>query len=148
MAEVVWDQELATNLKSAFLLALAVLPHLTRPGGRIINISSDGALTGGGLRTISYVSAKAGLLGLARALAREYSPQGITVNTIAPGFIADTGATRRVPEDIVRDITARLPIARPGHVNDVAAAALFLASPDAGFIAGEVLNVNGGRQFG
>jgi 3-oxoacyl-[acyl-carrier protein] reductase len=148
-AEAVWDHELATNLKGAFLMTLAVLPHLARPGGRIINISSDGALTGGpGLRTIGYVSAKAGLLGLTRALAREYSPQGITVNTIAPGFIADTGATRRVPDEMVRNIAAQLPVARPGHVNDVAAAALFLASPDAGFITGEVLNVNGGRHFG
>jgi 3-oxoacyl-[acyl-carrier protein] reductase len=148
-AEAVWDQELSTNLKGAFLMALAVLPHLTRPGGRIINISSDGALTGGGgLRTIGYVSAKAGLLGLTRALAREYSAQGITINTIAPGFIADTGATARVPEDIVKSIAAQLPVARPGHVNDVAAAALFLASPEAGFITGETLNVNGGRQFG
>jgi 3-oxoacyl-[acyl-carrier protein] reductase len=148
-AEAVWDQELATNLKGAFLMALAVLPHLVRPGGRIINISTDGALTGGpGLRTIGYVSAKAGLLGLTRALAREYSPQGITVNTIAPGFIAGTGATGRVPDETVRDIAAQLPVARPGHVNDVAEAALFLASPDAGFITGEVLNVNGGRHFG
>jgi len=148
-AEAIWDQELATNLKGAFLMALAVLPHLTRPGGRIINISSDGALTGGGgLRTIGYVSAKAGLLGLTRALAREYSGQGITVNTIAPGFIAGTGATGRVPEEIVKSIAAQLPVGRPGQVNDVAAAALFLASPDAGFITGEVMNVNGGRQFG
>jgi 3-oxoacyl-[acyl-carrier protein] reductase len=148
-AEAVWDQELATNLKGAFLMALAVMPHLARPGGRIINISSDGALTGGpGLRTIGYVSAKAGLLGLTRALAREYSSQGITVNTIAPGFIADTGATARVPEGIVQSIAAQLPVGRPGHVNDVAAAALFLASPDAGFITGELLNVNGGRHFG
>jgi 3-oxoacyl-[acyl-carrier protein] reductase len=148
-AEAVWDQELATNLKGAFLMTLAALPHLVRPGGRIINISTDGALTGGpGLRTIGYVSAKAGLLGLTRALAREYSPQGITVNTIAPGFIAGTQATGRVPDEMVRDIAAQLPVARPGHTNDVAAAALFLASPDAGFITGEVLNVNGGRHFG
>ena len=148
-AEAIWDQELATNLKGAFLMALAVLPHLTRPGGRIINISSDGALTGGGgLRTIGYVSAKAGLLGLTRALAREYSGQGITVNTIAPGFIAGTGATGRVPEEIVKSIAAQLPVGRPGDMNDVAAAAVFLASPDAGFITGELLNVNGGRQFG
>jgi len=148
-AEAIWDLELATSLKGAFLMALAVLPHLTRPDERIINISSDGALTGGGgLRTIGYVSAKAGLLGLTRALAREYSGQGITVNTIAPGFIADTGATGRVPEAIVKSIAAQLPVGRPGQVNDVAAAALFLASPDAGFITGEVLNVNGGRQFG
>jgi len=148
-AEAVWDYELATNLKGAFLMALAVLPHLARPGGRIINISSDGALTGGGgLRTIGYVSAKAGLLGLTRALAREYSPHGITVNTIAPGFIAGTGATGRLSEEIVKSIAAQLPVARPGSMNDVAAAALFLASPEAGFITGETLNVNGGRQFG
>jgi 3-oxoacyl-[acyl-carrier protein] reductase len=148
-AEAVWDQELATNLKGPFLMALAVLPHLTRPGGRIVNISSDGALTGGGgLRTIGYVSAKAGLLGLTRALAREYSPQGITVNTIAPGFIGGTAGTGRLPEEIVKSIAAQLPVGRPGYVHDVAAAALFLASPDAGFITGEVLNVNGGRQFG
>ena len=70
------------------------------------------------------------------------------MNTIVPGFIADTGATGRVPENIVRDIAAQLPVVRPGHVNDVAAAALFLASPDAGFITGAMLNVNGGRQFG
>jgi len=148
-AEAIWDLELATSLKGAFLMALAVLPHLTRPDERIINISSDGALTGGGgLRTIGYVSAKAGLLGLTRALAREYSGQGITINTIAPGFIAGTGATGRVPEAIVKSIAAQLPVGRPGDVNDVAAAALFLASPDAGFITGEVMNVNGGRQFG
>jgi len=148
-AEAVWDHELATNLKGAFLMALATLPHMARPGGRIINISSDGALTGGpGLRTIGYVSAKAGLLGLTRALAREYSPQDITVNTIAPGFIAGTGATGRVPDKIVQDIAAQLPVGRPGHLNDVAAAAQFLASPEAGFITGEVLNVNGGRHFG
>jgi NAD(P)-dependent dehydrogenase (short-subunit alcohol dehydrogenase family) len=70
------------------------------------------------------------------------------VNTIAPGFIADTGATGRVPEETLREIAAQLPVARPGHVKDVAAAALFLASPDAGFITSELLNVNGGRHFG
>lgn len=148
-AAKVWDEELDTNLKGAFLMALAVTPHLPRPGGRIINISSDGAFTGaGGLRTIGYASAKAGLLGLTHALAREYSTQGITANVIAPGFIADTGATGRLPEQVVQDIAAQLPVGRPGHVNDVAAAALFLASPDADFITGEVLNVNGGRLFG
>lgn len=148
-AEEVWDEEMGTNLKGAFLMALAVAPHLPRPGGRIINISSDGAFSGGGgLRTLGYVAAKAGLLGLTRGLAREFSPQGITVNTIAPGFIAGTGATGHLPEQIVKDIAAQLPVGRPGQVNDVAAAALFLASADASFITGEVLNVNGGRLFG
>ncbi len=148
-AAQVWDEELGTNLKGAFLMAFAVAPHLPRPGGRIINISSDGAFTGArGLGTIGYVSAKAGLLGLTHALAREYSPQGITANVIAPGFIAGTGATGHLPEQVVQGIAAQLPVGRPGHVNDVAAAALFLASPETGFITGEVLNVNGGRLFG
>ncbi len=148
-AEQVWDDEIATNLKGPFLMALAVAPHLSRPGGRIINISSDGAFTGAvGLRTLGYVSAKAGVLGLTRALAREFSPRGITVNAIAPGFIADTGATGHLSAETVQGIAAQLPVGRPGHVGDVAAAALFLASPGAGFITGEVLNVNGGRLFG
>ena len=95
-----------------------------------------------------YMAAKAGMLGLTHALAREYGPQGITVNVIAPGFIADTGATGHLSEQIVKGIAAQLPVGRPGSVNDVAAAALFLASADAGFITGEILNVNGGRLFG
>ncbi len=148
-AEQIWDEEMGANLKGAFLMSLAVAPHLPRPGGRIINLSSDGAFSGAvGLRTMGYVAAKAGVLGLTRALAREYGPQGITANVIAPGFIAGTGATERIPEDVVKGIAAQLPVGRPGHVSDVASAALFLASPDAGFITGEVLNVNGGRLFG
>jgi 3-oxoacyl-[acyl-carrier protein] reductase len=148
-AEEIWDEEMGVNLKGAFLMSLAVAPHLSRPGGRIINVSSDGAFTGAiGLRTVGYVSAKAGLLGLTRGLAREYSPRGITVNVIAPGFIAGTGSNRQVPDEMVKGIAAQLPVGRPGHVDDVASAALFLASPDAGFITGEILNVNGGRLFG
>lgn len=148
-AEEIWDEEIDTNLKGPFLMALAVAPHLPRPGGRIIHISSDGAFTGAaGLRTIGYVAAKAGLLGLTHGLAREFGPQGITVNAIAPGFIADTGATGHLSAETVKSIAAQLPVGRPGHVSNVAAAALFLASPDAGFITGEILNVNGGRLFG
>lgn len=124
-------------------------PICRDPGGRIINISSDGAFTGGiGLRTLGYITAKAGVLGLTRGLAREYSPHGITVNAIAPGFIAGTGTTGHLPADVVKGIAAQLPVGRPGHVKDVAVAALFLASSEAGFITGEVLNTNGGRVFG
>jgi len=148
-AQTIWDEEIAVNLTGAFLMTHAVAPHLARPGGRIIYISSDGAFTGGiGLRLAGYVAAKAGLLGLMRALALEYGPQGITVNTIAPGFIAGTGSNARVPEETIKNIAAQLTVRRAGHVNDVAAAALFLASPEASFITGEVLNVNGGRVFG
>ena len=148
-AQEIWDEEIGVNLTGAFLMTLAVAPHLPRPGGRIIYVSSDAALTGGaGLRLAGYTAAKAGLLGLTRALALEYGPQGITVNAIAPGFIAGTGSNKRVPEETVKSIAAQLPVRRAGDVKDVAAAALFLASPDAGFITGEVLNVNGGRVFG
>ncbi len=148
-AQAIWDEEIAVNLTGAFLMTHAVAPHLPRPGGRIIFISSDGAFTGGaGLRIAGYVAAKAGLLGLMRALALEYGPQGITVNTIAPGFIAGTGSNARVPEETIKSIAAQLPVRRAGAVSDVAAAALYLASTEAGFVTGEVLNVNGGRVFG
>ena len=148
-AEEIWNKQIGVNLTGSFLMSHAVAPHLKRPGGRIINISSDGALTGAnGIRLAGYAAAKAGLFGLTRSLALEYGPQGITVNTIVPGFIADTDANGHMPEDVVKNIAAQLPVRRVGQMNDVAAAALFLASPDAGFITGELLNVNGGRVFG
>ena len=144
-----WDEQIAVNLTGAFLMTLATSPHLSRPGGRVINVGSDAALTGGiGLRLAGYSAAKAGLLGLTRALALEFGPQGITVNTIAPGFIPNTNMNEPMPEETIRSIASRLPVRRGGTVNDVAAAALYLASPDAGFITGELLNVNGGRVFG
>jgi len=148
-AEDIWNRQIGVNLTGAFLMIHAIAPHLRRPGGRIINISSDGALTGAnGLRLAGYAAAKAGLFGLMRSLALEYGPQGITVNTITPGFIADTDANGQIPEEIVKGIAVQLPVRRAGEVKDVVAAALFLASPDAGFITGELLNVNGGRVFG
>jgi 3-oxoacyl-[acyl-carrier protein] reductase len=144
-AEEIWDDQIGVNLTGAFLMTLAVAPHLPRPGGRIINISSDAALTGGpGLRLIGYAAAKAGLLGLTRSLAIEFGPQGITVNVIAPGAIM----TGPMPEEAIKSITAMLPVRRVGNVNDIASAALFLASPEAGFITGELMNINGGRVFG
>jgi 3-oxoacyl-[acyl-carrier protein] reductase len=82
------------------------------------------------------------------ALARELSPQGITVNAVAPGFIADTEFTGQWPEERVKGIIAQTPVGRAGQASDVAASVLFLASPEASFITGEVLNVNGGWLFG
>ncbi len=145
----IWDDQIGVNLTGTFMMTLAAAPHLPRPGGRIINISSDAALTGGaGLRLAGYTAAKAGLLGLTRALALEYGPQGITVNVIAPGFIAESEMNAHMPDEVVKRVAAQLPVRRAGMANDVAAAALFLASPEAGFITGETLNVNGGRVFG
>lgn len=148
-AERLWDEMVDTNLKGSFLMAAAVAPHMTRPGGRIVNISSIAAFTGGSRAgSMAYAAAKAGVLGLTYGLARELSPQGITVNAIAPGFIANTGFTGEWSEERVRGIIAETPIGRGGHVSDVVAAALYLSSPDASFVTGEVLNVNGGWLFG
>lgn len=148
-AEQVWNEEIGTNLKGAFLMSIAAARHLPRPGGRIINISSIAAFTGGSRPgAIGYAAAKSGLLGLTYALARELSPQGITVNAVAPGFIAQTEFTGHWPEERVNSIVAQTPIGQAGRASDVAAAVLFLASPEASFITGEVLNVNGGWLFG
>lgn len=145
-AKAVWDEMLSNNLTGAFLMTYAALPHLTRPGGRIINISSDAALNGGaGLRTLGYVPAKAGLHGPTRSVAQVVSPEGITANTITPGFIRDSEGNQRLPDDVVQGIARHLLVRRPGSVKDIAAAAFYLASPEAGYITAEVLNANGGR---
>jgi len=148
-AEQEWDAVIDTNLKGSFLMTVAVAPYLIRPGGRIIYISSIAAFTGGSRAgSAAYAAAKAGVLGLTYGFARELSSQGITVNAVAPGFIADTGFTGAWPEERIRAIIAQTPIGRAGHVNDIAAAVLYLASPEASFVTGEVLNVNGGWLFG
>ncbi len=148
-AERLWDAVVDANLKGAFLMAMAVAPHLPRPGGRIINVSSIAAFTGGSRPgAVAYAAAKAGLIGVTYALARELSPQGITVNAIAPGFVAGTEFTGQWSEERIRGIISETPVGRGGQPNDIAAAVLYLASPDASFVTGEVLNVNGGWLFG
>ena len=148
-AERNWDGELAIHLKGSFLMAAAIAPHLPRPGGRIINISSIAAFTGGSRAgSVAYAAAKAGLIGMTYGLARELSPQGITVNAIAPGFIANTGFTGAWPEERVQSLIAQIPAGRAGQSADIAAAIMYLASPEASFVTGEVLHVNGGALFG
>jgi 3-oxoacyl-[acyl-carrier protein] reductase len=148
-AERAWDTLMDTNLKGSFLMTVAVAPHLRRPGGRIIYISSIAAFTGGSRAgSTGYSASKAGVIGLTYGFARELSEQGITVNAIAPGFIANTGFTGSWPEERVKGIVSQTPVGRAGQGNDIAAAALYLASPEASFVTGEVLNVNGGWLFG
>lgn len=144
-----WDETIATNLTGAFLMSLAVAPYLERPGGRIISISSIAAYTGGQRGgSIDYAAAKAGLVGMTHGLARDLSKEGVTANVVVPGFIARTEFTGGWSDERVQSIVAETPAGRPGSAEDVAAAVAYLASPEAAFVTGEVLHVNGGWRFG
>jgi 3-oxoacyl-[acyl-carrier protein] reductase len=137
---------LASNLVGTYLMVHALLPHLRRPGGRIVNISSIAALRGGGGM---YSAAKAGVLGLTYSLAGDLGPEGITVNAIAPGLILDTEffGESMTEEHALRTI-AQTPMRRTGQPRDIAAAARYLALDEASFVTGQVLHVNGGWLFG
>lgn len=149
LADEGWDAVIAGNLTGSFLMAHAAAPLLRSPGGRIINISSIGAQTGGSRPGgLAYAAAKAGLHGLTFALARELAPRGITANVIAPGFIAGTGFTGAWPDERVSAIVAETPLGRAGAPADVAGAALWLASDAAAFVTGAVIPVNGGWRIG
>jgi 3-oxoacyl-[acyl-carrier protein] reductase len=148
-AEQAWETVIGTNLKGSMLMTVAVAPHLVRPGGRIIYISSIAAFTGGSKAgSTAYATAKAGLHGLTYGFARELSEQGITVNTIAPGFVANTDFTGAWPAERVNGIIAQTPVGRAGRAEDIAAGVRYLASPEASFVTGEILSINGGWLFG
>jgi 3-oxoacyl-[acyl-carrier protein] reductase len=149
-AERLWDEVVDANLKGTFLASHAAAPHMSRPGGRIINISSIAANTGGSQPGgLAYAAAKAGVIGLTYALARELSPQGITANAIAPGFVPTTGFFGgKVDEERIRAVSEQTPLGRPGQPEDVAGAAVYLASDAAAFVTGQVIQVNGGWNFG
>jgi 3-oxoacyl-[acyl-carrier protein] reductase len=141
-----WDVVLATNLTATFVLAQAVLrPMLKQRSGRIIAVSSVVGQTGNAGQ-VNYAASKAGLIGLTKALAREVASRNITVNAIAPGMI-DTDMTRAVADRAQGDWMAQIPLARLGTVDEVAAAACFLASDEAAYITGHVLAVNGGMYM-
>ena len=141
-----WDAVIATNLTAAFTLTQAAMrPMLKQRSGRIISISSVVGQMGNAGQT-NYAASKAGLIGFAKALAREVASRGITVNVIAPGMIA-TDMTRAISEKAQVDWAAQIPLGRLGSVHDVAAAACFLASDEAAYITGHVLAVNGGMYM-
>ncbi|MDE3037904.1 MAG: acetoacetyl-CoA reductase [Pseudomonadota bacterium] len=141
-----WDTVIATNLNSCFYMSKAVLDSTRdKKFGRIINISSmNGQL--GQFGQTNYSAAKAGILGFTKALARETASRGITVNAIAPGYIA-TDMVKAVKEEVMKGIVAGIPVGRLGEPEEVARAVLFLADDAAGFITGETLSVNGGQYM-
>jgi 3-oxoacyl-[acyl-carrier protein] reductase len=148
MSDDHWHEVLEINLSSAFFLVRASLKRITRPGGRVVVMSSMAAYTGGSGGAGAYAAAKAGLLGLTRALAKEVAPLGVTVNAVTPGLILGTPfhETFTKAEDQAATI-ARLPVGRPGSPEDVAGLVAYLASTDAGFITGQVVNVTGGQEL-
>jgi len=142
-----WDAVLGTNLTGAFLLTQAVLrPMLKNRWGRIINVSSVVGRTGQAGQ-VNYAASKAGLIGLTRSLAREVASRGITVNAVAPGYI-ETAMTAVLDEKVRAAMMAEIPLGRAGTDVEVAQSVAFLASDAAGYITGQVLDVNGGMFMG
>ncbi|MBI2122915.1 MAG: 3-oxoacyl-[acyl-carrier-protein] reductase [Armatimonadetes bacterium] len=147
MKEEDWLEVLNTNLTGAFFCTKAVLREFLRQrSGRIINITSVAGQIGTAGQA-NYAAAKAGLIGMTKAIAREVASRGITVNAVAPGFI-DAGITRQLPPDVARSYIEQVPLGRAGKSDEVAAAVVFLASEDAAYITGQVLNVDGGLVMG
>lgn len=143
MSEDDWDAVLTTNLKGAFLCSKAVVrPMLRQRSGRIVNMTSVVGLVGNAGQ-VNYAAAKAGLVGLTKSLAREVGSRGITVNAVAPGFI-ETRLTDVLPEQLKDSLLQNIPLGRFGSPEDVAGAVRFLVSPDASYITGHVLTVDGG----
>jgi 3-oxoacyl-[acyl-carrier protein] reductase len=143
MSDEDWDTVLNIDLKSAFLCTRAVLRHMVRQRwGRIISIASIVGLTGNAGQA-NYAAAKAGIIGFTRSVAKEVASRGITANAIAPGFI-DTKMTHQLDEKQSQELMKRIPVGYPGSPRDVAEAVAFLASEEARYITGQVLNVDGG----
>lgn len=143
LSEDDWDAVIDTNLKGAFLCTKAAIrPMLRQRSGRIVNMSSVVAITGNPGQA-NYTAAKAGLIGFTRTVAREVASRGITVNAIAPGFIA-TQMVDSIPEDLQAQIRERIPLGAFGTPEDVAGCVAFLVSADAAYITGQVLSIDGG----
>lgn len=147
-----WKKVIDVNLNGVFNMVYIFKPLLRRPGGRVINISSTAALIGstsGGVGA-AYAAAKAGLHGFSRTLVHELSGDGITVNCVAPGVVDHTEffTENGVPDDRRQKYLDMIPLKKLGTPEDIAAGVIYLASDEAGFITGEILNINGGMVFG
>jgi acetoacetyl-CoA reductase len=141
-----WNEVIQTNLTSCFNMCHAVLNGMRdRAFGRIVNIGSINGQAGQ-YGQVNYAAAKSGIHGFTKALAQEGAAKGITVNAIAPGYIA-TEMVRAVPENVLEKIVARIPIGRLGEASEIARGVAFLVSDDAGFITGSTLSINGGQHM-
>ncbi|RYG33943.1 MAG: SDR family oxidoreductase, partial [Burkholderiales bacterium] len=141
-----WDAVLDTNLKAVFRLSRAVVrPMMKQRYGRIINITSVVGASGNPGQA-NYAAAKAGVAGMARALARELGSRNITVNCVAPGFI-ETDMTASLSEDQQKALLSQIPLGHLGKPADVAHAVAYLASPQAGYVTGQEIHVNGGMYM-
>jgi acetoacetyl-CoA reductase len=141
-----WDRVVQVNLSGAFYLSRAILQHmLDRGSGRIINISSIIGESGN-IGQANYAAAKAGLFGLTMSLAQETARKGITVNSVAPGYIS-TDMVAAVPKEAMQKVITGIPVGRLGEPDEVARVVEFLADPDAGFITGQIYSVNGGQYM-
>jgi 3-oxoacyl-[acyl-carrier protein] reductase len=136
----------ATNLKGAFLCAKAVSKQMMKQRyGRIVNIASVVGFTGNAGQ-VNYTAAKAGLIGLTKALARELASRNITANAVAPGYIV-TEMTEALPEEARAKLQSEIPLAILGTVEDVAGAVAYLVGPDSGYVTGQTIHVNGGMYM-
>jgi len=141
-----WDAVITTNLTSVFRLSKGCLKRMMKERrGRIVSLTSIVGLTGNAGQA-NYAAAKAGILGFTKSLAKEIASRNVTVNAVAPGFI-DTDMTRALNDEQRTALTAQVPMARLGSVDDIAAAVLFLCGPGASYITGETLHVNGGMYM-
>ncbi len=146
MKEEDWDSVMDVNLKSVFLCSKEAVKIMSkRRYGRIVNIASVVAFMGNPGQA-NYSASKAGIVGLTKTIAKEYAGRGITSNAVAPGFIA-TAMTEKLPDNVKEEMLKAIPMGRMGTTQDVAAAVAFLASPDAGYITGQVVHVNGGMYM-
>jgi len=141
-----WNEVIQTNLSSCFNMCRAVIDGMRdRSFGRIVNIGSVNGQAGQ-YGQVNYAAAKSGIHGFTKALAQEGAAKGITVNAIAPGYIA-TEMVRAVPENVLEKIVATIPVGRLGEASEIARAVEFLVADDAGFITGSTLSINGGQHM-